>query len=180
MKRLIADDGLRRLSGAMRAFSISLGLAVFIMVIGTYPPATSARWLELTTGSTFDRGEQDGSKVFELAYVSSGWFPTEIGYGHINGSDFPSGNLDQPVNYVALSKRLSYRGVFVGLGFVVTDQTSRRLSTNFNFKSQAGIGYGYLVGKVEHLSNAGIEGENDGDTFFSIGLRITFPRGRSR
>ncbi len=131
--------------------------------------------VEFTLGSTFDRGKQDSSKVFGATYVSQGHIPTEWAYGHINGSDFPRNNLNKSVNYFALGKRLRYGWFFVGLGLVVTDQTSSRLSTNFNFKSLGGMQLGPLVGKVEHLSNAGIQGENNGDTFFSLGFRFALP-----
>lgn len=153
-------------------------VALILLIGSVFSPCLAFEFageVELSMGSAFDRGEQDSSKVFEAAYISQGRLPTELAFGHINGSDFSKDNLDKSVNYFALGKRLRYGWFFVGLGFVVTDQTSSRLSTNFNFKSLGGVQLGPLVGKVEHLSNAGIAGENDGDTFFSLGFRFALP-----
>ncbi len=132
--------------------------------------------LELALGSTFDRGEQDKSRVYTLAYVTRGRLPDEWVYGHIDGTgDASFANQGRSINYLAYGKRVRYRWLFVGLGVVLNDHTSSRLSTNFNFKTQGGLRMGPLIGKVEHLSNGGLHGENDGDSFFSVGICLPFP-----
>ena len=82
---------------------------------------------------------------------------------------------DKATAWLGIAKRVHWKGLFVGFGLVVVDQTSQRISSHINFKTSAGFRLGPLVAQVQHISNAGLDGENDGDSFVTLGLR--FPLG---
>lgn len=137
--------------------------------------------LELGGGYTFDRFKtlyDSGVLGARVLTNESGRWPTEWSAGYVLGQDKNASNHhhnDLPVAYLALGKRLRWRWLYAGAGLTAVDQTSQRISTTLNIKTQAGLrvpvarGFG-VYGMVQHISNAGLDGENDGETFYEFGL----------
>lgn len=141
------------------------------------PFQLSAAELELAGGTTFGRYESlRESGVVNLSLLTSPGerFPTEWSVGLVLAQDKNPSYLDndEATAWLGIAKRARWRGLFLGLGVVVVDQTSQRLSSHFNFKSSAGFEFGPLVVQVQHISNGGLKGENDGESFVTLGFRI--------
>ena len=133
--------------------------------------------LELAGGTTFDRYETlHESGVAHLSLVTNprGRFPTEWSIGLVLEQDKNPSYLDndEAVAWLGIAKRARWRGLFVGFGLVVVDQTSQRISSHVNFKTSAGFQLGPLVAQAQHISNAGLHGMNDGENIVSLGFRI--------
>lgn len=128
--------------------------------------------VEVAMGKTFSRPDKhEENYAVAAAYVTDHRYPTEIAFGYIEGSGDGARIEDDGVFYLALGKRAQWKSLFLGLGLAVVSDTNQRLSTNLNVKSQLGWQGGPLVVKVEHLSNAGLGGDNDGDNLFFLAYR---------
>lgn len=141
------------------------------------PLALSAAELELAGGTTFDRYEtlyDSGVVNLNLVTDPRGRFPTEWSLGLVLAQDKNPSYLDndEATAWFGIAKRAQWKGLFVGFGVVVVDQTSQRLSSHLNFKSSAGFALGPLVVQVQHISNGGLKGENDGESFVTLGFRV--------
>ena len=146
-------------------------------VLLVLPLQLPAAELELGGGVTFGRYEtlrESGVANLNLVTNPAGRFPTEWSVGLVFAQDKnpPDLNNDEATAWVGVAKRVRWRGLFAGLGVVVVDQTSQRLSSHVNFKTSVGFHVGPLVTQVQHISNAGFKGENDGETFVTLGFRI--------
>ena len=136
--------------------------------------------LEVGVGQTYKLdGVSNERQAVNIAYVEEGLLATEIAVGHLKGKDLDGDDrddpdLEEPVNYIALGKRLTWKRVYVGLGGALVDQTSSRLSSAFQFKSQIGVLLGPVTVKLEHLSNAGIKGDNGGENIATVAYRHRF------
>lgn len=143
--------------------------------------------LELGGGYTFDRFRtlyDSGVLGARVMSNASGRWPTEWSAGYVLGQDKNASDKnhnDLPVAYLAIGKRLRWRWLYVGAGLAAVDQTSQRISSTLNFKTQAGLrvpiyrGLG-VYGMAQHISNAGLAGgENDGETFYEFGLGYRLP-----
>ena len=137
--------------------------------------------LELTYGSTFGRWTWlKESRVITGAYVDTLYgkhVEYELSAGHIYAqpkNPHDHYDNDKAVNYGGVSFRYRLHRFFVGFGVVFVDEITQRLSSSYNFKSQAGILIGPLVFRVEHISNGGIKGPNIGESLVTAGLRYDF------
>ena len=161
----------------MSPHRLGAGAALLAAVLAT--GNAHAMDLELTGGYTFDRYHSlyDTHAVnANLITNADSLFPTEWSYGHIfRQSKNPDNrfNNDDPVNYIGVGKRVDWHGLFAGFGLVLVDQTSQRLSTAWNFKTQIGFHYGPFVVLVQHMSNGGYKQPNDGENIYGVGLRIS-------
>ena len=127
--------------------------------------------LETSIGSTFyrDSAEDEGLLV-NFAYVDENTrYPIEYSIGFIEGSGNTNGPLAEDFGYAAIGIRHYWDHLFVGLGAAIVSETNDRISSELNFKTHVGYQYKSIVFKIEHLSNAGIKGENKGESFISIG-----------
>jgi len=140
-------------------------------------PVRAMDW-ELGGGATFDRYQslhESGVITTSLITQTASRFPTEWSLGYIFGQEKnpdDAFNNDDPVFWGGVGKRLEWKFLVLGLGIVAVNQTSQRLSTAINFKSQAGLRLGPCLALVQHISNAGMHGANDGETFFTVNLRL--------
>jgi hypothetical protein len=146
-------------------------------VLLALPLQLPAAELELAGGTTFDRYEtlhESGVANLNLVTNPRGRFPTEWSIGLVFAQDKnpPDLNNDEATAWLGVAKRVRWKGLFAGFGVVVVDQTSQRLSSHLNFKTSAGFQFGPLVAQVQHISNGGLEGENDGESFVTLGFRI--------
>jgi len=134
--------------------------------------------IELGGGYTFKRYEKlhnAGVASLNLITQEDSSIPTEWSLGYIFSQSKNSqfGNNDDPTAWVGVGKRFHWKNLVLGFGLVAVDQTSQRLSSTLNFKSEGGFHLGPLVLLVQHISNAGLEGSNDGETFFTLSYRFT-------
>ncbi|NHA13980.1 acyloxyacyl hydrolase [Thioalkalivibrio sp. XN279] len=141
------------------------------------PCQLSAAELELAGGTTFDRYRtlhESGVVNLNLVTNPRERFPTEWSIGLLLAQDKNPSYLDndEATAWLGIAKRARWKGLFVGFGLVVVDQTNQRISSHVNFKSSAGFELGPLVAQVQHISNAGFHGTNDGDSFVTLGFRI--------
>ena len=133
--------------------------------------------LELAGGTTFARYEtlhESGVANLNLVTNPQGRFPTEWSIGVLLAQDKNPSYLDndEATAWLGIARRARWKGLFVGLGVVVVDQTNQRLSSHVNFKTSAGFHLGPLVLQVQHISNGGLKGENDGDSLVTVGVRF--------
>jgi|GEM_PF-2107198 len=156
-------------------FTWSLILGLFFI------PATDLWGAEIEAGggSTFCRyNSLHNSKVANLNLITqqATRFPTEWSLGYIFGQSKNSSylNNDEPTAWIGFSKRFRWKSLILGFGLVAVNQTSQRLSSHLNFKSEAGFQLGPLVALAQHISNAGLYGANDGESIFTINYRFSF------
>jgi len=134
--------------------------------------------VEAGVGSTFNRHPGlHNTRLVCLNLISQvdSRFPTEWSLGYLLAQDKnPSDrhNNDAPVTWFGISKRLRWKALFLGFGLVVVDQTNQDISSHVNFKSEAGFQLGPLVGMLQHMSNAGLHGMNDGEDMFVVSYRF--------
>jgi Lipid A 3-O-deacylase (PagL) len=101
-------------------------------------------------------------------------FPTEWSLGYILAQDKNPAYLhnDKPTLWLGVSKRLRWKALFLGIGLVAIDQPNQRISSYLNFKSEGGFQLGPVVATVQHISNAGLKGFNDGETLIICSYRF--------
>lgn len=156
-------------------------LGCLLCLLLALPFQLSAAELELAGGTTFNRYETlRDSGVVNLNLVTDprGHFPTEWSVGFVLAQDNNPSYLDndEATAWLGVAKRAQWNGLFLGFGLVVVDQTSQRMSSHLNFKTSAGFLVGPLVVQVQHISNAGLKGENDGESFVTLGVRVPLRR----
>lgn len=132
-------------------------------------PAMAGGSMEYGIGSTFDRNNSlnDGAAV-SAAYVTDGYYPTEIAGGWIQ--DDGSANSNDNF-YVSVGKRVQARnGLFAGAGVALTSETDTRIKEHLNAKLQVGYARGPMFVKVEHLTS----GSGRGESMAFVGYRHSF------
>jgi len=155
--------------------------------------STGAMELELAGGYTFQRSggfvnadscgrnticnDLDNAAAVNASLITNtnGLLPTEWTVGYIFGQHKNPDNYwnnDDPTTYLGVGKRLEWQRLLLGFGIVAVDRVSQRLSSTFNFKTQLGFQYGHFVVMVQHISNGGLKEPNDGESFFTLGLRF--------
>jgi hypothetical protein len=137
--------------------------------------------IEVGGGSTFNRHPQlHDTRLVSLNLISQveSRFPTEWSLGYLfEQNKNPRGLNDAaPILWFGVSKRLRWKSLFLGFGLAVVDQTNQDISSHVNFKSEAGFQVGPLVGMVQHISNAGLHGMNDGEDMFVVSYRFSLTR----
>jgi len=148
-----------------------------LCVLLVLPIQLPAAELELAGGTTLGRYQtlhESGVANINLVTDPRGRFPTEWSIGLVFAQDRNPSYLDndEATAWLGIAKRARWKGLFVGFGLVVVDQTSQRISSHVNFKSSAGFHLGRLTAQMQHISNAGLHGTNDGETFFTLGFRF--------
>lgn len=158
--------------------SVVVTAAVLLVLLAE----ASALDLELGGGTTFNRhATLHDTRLVNLNLVSQtdSRFPTEWSLGYLFPQDKnPSSRLnnDEPVFWAGVGKRFRWKSVFLGFGVAVISQTNQRTSSHVNFKSQAGFQLGPMVTMLQHLSNAGLHGMNDGEDMLTVSYRFHLDR----
>jgi len=134
--------------------------------------------IEAGGGSTFNRHpdlHNTGLVSLNLISQVESRFPTEWSLGYLfeqnKNADWIHNN--DPVAWFAISKRLRWKALFIGFGLAVVDRTNQDISSHVNFKSEAGFQLGPVVGMVQHISNAGLHGMNDGEDMVVVSYRFS-------
>jgi Lipid A 3-O-deacylase (PagL) len=159
---------------------IKIGMLLLLASIWLQFADAWSMGLEVGGGSTFNRHPSlHNTPIINLNLISQAdsRFPTEWSFGYLLPQDKnPSGrgNNDAPVIWFGISKRLRWKALFAGFGLVVIDRTTQDMSTHVNFKSEAGFQLGPVVTMLQHISNAGLHGMNDGEDMVNICYRFSF------
>lgn len=155
-----------------------------VLLFGVVMFQSVAAWgldIEVGGGSTFNRHpELHDTRLVSLNLISQveSRFPTEWSLGYLweQSKNSSYNNNNAPVAWFAVSKRLRWNALFLGFGLAVVDQTNQDISSHVNFKSEAGFQFGPVVGMVQHISNAGLHGWNDGEDMVVVSYRFSLTR----
>lgn len=137
--------------------------------------AASARAAGWEIGGGYaDQIDGEASWLATVAYVTSEQrFPWEFMLGYIDGRTEanPGSRADQ--GFAALSKRWQpVNHAFVSVGMAANSDDNDVLSGHIQFMSTLGIRFDRFSVSVRHLSNAGITGNNHGETFFLLSVAL--------
>lgn len=154
---------------------VFLLLTVLLLLLQT--SQLSAFEIEAGGGSTFNRHPGlHNTRLVSLNLISQvdSRFPTEWSLGYLlkQNKNTHSKNNNDAVAWFAISKRLRWKMLFLGFGLAVVDQANQDISSHVNFKSEAGFQLGPVVGMVQHISNAGLHGMNDGEDMVVVSYRF--------
>jgi hypothetical protein len=96
-----------------------------------------------------------------------------LAYKWSNGIELSGGSLfDAPqraANWVSVSYVLTDPHLFAGIGIALDNHDTSTLTSRILFQTQFGLHYMHWRIAVRHLSNAGLKGENIGETMVLVG-----------
>jgi len=96
-------------------------------------------------------------------------FPWELMAGYINGRGAIDHGSVPDQFLVAASKRYNFSDTFyASVGVALNDRDTEVLSGHVQFQSALGWHYRRVGLSIRHLSNAGIDGSNRGETFLLL------------
>mgnify|MGYP001173882030 CR=1 FL=1 len=143
-------------------------LAALASLLFVLSPGPASAGVELGVAYV-DEIEGESTHALTLSYLTQGTHPWEFMAGHIQSRSRFSPVYSPHVAFVALSKRLTWRGWFVQGGIAWTDSDTEVLSRNWQFMT----GGGYRFNKrwslsLRHLSNANTGGRNRGENLLVL------------
>jgi hypothetical protein len=113
--------------------------------------------------------EGESTPVLLVSWLGATRHPWEFSAGHLDGRDQIQQNATV---FVAVSKRLTWRGWFVSGGVAVNDSDGAAISGHGQFYTGAGYTAERWALSLRHLSNADTGGENRGETFVLLEYRF--------
>lgn len=141
-----------------------------VALLALAPGVVHAGNAELALGIANAVEDEDTTGVATLAWVTDAPHPYELQVGHIESRADDGGPVSPTATFIAASKRLTWRRWYVSSGVALTDthRDNRVLSGAFQFMT--GIGWQSKDWSISlrHLSNAGIEGRNHGETYLML------------
>jgi len=135
--------------------------------------------IEAGGGTTFNRNPvlHDAPIAYlSLITQADSRFPTEWNLGYLfpqEKNDSIEDN-DDSTAWLGIGKRFRWKALILGFGLVAVNRINKRISGHVDFRSLAGFQAGPLVALVQHITNAGLHGDNDGETFATLGFRYSF------
>ena len=108
---------------------------------------------------------RSGSELLTVSYLTEGKHPWEFMLGHIFRRSSSSAVPTPGVDFVSVSKRLTWRRWFVSGGLAWVSADNEVLSGHGQFHTGAGWRGERWTFSLRHLSNANTEGRNRGETF---------------
>jgi hypothetical protein len=132
---------------------------------------------EVVAGRGFTRGNSWSSAGFvdwvgESRPLARGfaWSPM-ITFGGIGGVPRFGDRYDDATWFAGAGARLYvWRGFFASFEIGAVDSQTPAFSSSYQFATSVGWSWEHLVITVRHISNAGLEGPNKGDTTFLAGV----------
>ncbi|RPE79799.1 acyloxyacyl hydrolase [Vulcaniibacterium tengchongense] len=103
--------------------------------------------------------------VATLAWLGEQRHPWEVMVGHIGRRE--DARIEESW-FFALSKRLTWNRWFVSGGLAWANVDNDILSGHTQFMTAGGYDFGRVALSLRHMSNAGIEGRNRGETFLLV------------
>lgn len=145
---------------------IAAGCAWIGLFAFFFPPLASAR---TEAGlARFDEVEGEHSWGGVLSFLTEEPHPWEVAVGYV--ADRPDFATAEDVFWVAGSRRVVFRRWFASAGLALTtaDADNEILSGAFQFCTGLGWQGERWTVSLRHLSNAGLEGRNRGETFLVV------------
>ncbi len=128
--------------------------------------AAAAEW-EIGAGIAKDiDGEATG--VATLAWLSEQRHPWEVMLGYIDNRHQNGAVSVEDSFWIAVSKRLTWRGFYGSFGLALAQEDNEVLSDHLQFQSALGYRFGDASVSLRHLSNGSISGRNRGETFLLL------------
>lgn len=118
--------------------------------------------------------EVDGvsSHGYTLAWLTDARHPWEFSLGHIAGRRSGSGPRTPSVNYLAVSRQLTWRSWFASGGIAYTTSNTEVLSEHWQFMTGLGWRGERVALSLRHLSNANTGGRNRGENLLILEYRF--------
>jgi hypothetical protein len=138
-------------------------------------PFGAHAYVELALGLADNIEEESEAGVASLAWITAHENPYEFLVGHIESRrDPPQGRLSPTATFVSASKRFTWKRWYASSGIALTDTDTdnRVLSGTLQFLTTVGWGGKRWSISMRHLSNAGIEGRNHGETYLMLAYRF--------
>jgi hypothetical protein len=144
------------------------GLLAVLGALAAAPCCAGDGW-GVGLGAT-DEIEGESTPVLLVSWMGAARHPWEFSAGYLGGRD---GTQRTPATvFVAMSKRLTWRGWFVSGGIAVNDRDGAAISGHGQFYTGAGYAGNRWALSLRHLSNADTGGENRGETFVLLEYRF--------
>ena len=142
-----------------------------VALLALAPCGAHAGDVELSLGVVNQIEDEANVGVATIAWVTDHEHPYEFLVGQIQGRE---DDIAPTETFIAASKRLTWKRWYFGSGIALadTDKDNRTLSGPLQFLTAIGWSAERWSVSLRHLSNAGIEGRNHGETFLVVGFRF--------
>jgi hypothetical protein len=138
-----------------------------LLVFAPFSPAATAGEVEIGAGIAKDiDGEATG--VATLAWLTEQRHPWEFMVGFIDERHQNGVVSVDDTFWIAVSKRLTWRGLYGSFGVALAEEDNEVLSDHLQFQSAIGYRWGDASVSLRHLSNGSISGRNRGETFLLL------------
>lgn len=145
------------------------GAALAAMAMAS-PLAHAEPGLGVGVGIT-DEIDGERTAVIAVSWLGRGRHPWEFSGGRLGARDDVEPAPVPATWFVAVSKRLTWRGWFVSGGIALSDHDGDVLSGHGQFYTGAGYTTGTWTASLRHLSNGDTGGRNRGETFALVEYR---------
>lgn len=149
-----------RIPAAHPLLALAAGLLLFVAPPSRAGVEVGLAWVDEVDGVS--------SEAVMVSWLTDAEHPWEFMAGHIRGRS--DARLSTPsVNFLAVSKRFTWRGWFAQGGVALTDSDTEVLSRYGQFMT--GVGYRFndrVALSLRHLSNANSGGRNRGENLLIL------------
>ncbi|MGH8084490.1 MAG: acyloxyacyl hydrolase [Lysobacter sp.] len=123
-------------------------------------------------GGVTDPIDGQRTPVVTVSWLGATRHPWELSAGYLGNRDRLASGPAPVTVFVAVSKRLIWRGWFVSGGLALIDRDSDVLSGHGQFYTGAGYAGSRWTLSLRHLSNGDTGGANRGETFVLLEYRF--------
>lgn len=123
-------------------------------------------------GGVTDEIDGQRTPVVTVSWLGAARHPWEFSAGYLGDRDRPVSGRAPVTVFVAVSKRLTWRGWFASGGVALIDRDSDVLSGHGQFYTGAGYAGSRWALSLRHLSNGDTGGDNLGETFVLLEYRF--------
>lgn len=155
----------------MRFPRAGLAAPLLTLAFALHPAAATAG---VEVGAAYvDEIQGESTHALTLGYLTQGAHPWEFMAGHIASRRRASPVYSPDVSFLAISKRLTWRGWFVQGGIAWTDSDTEVLSRRWQFMTGGGYRFNERWAlSLRHLSNANTGGRNRGENLLMLQYRF--------
>ena len=142
-----------------------------LAVLALLAPVACRAGTELAVGVANQVDDETAVGVASIAWVTDAKHPYEFTLGHIQSRE---DRVAPTETFVAASKRFTWRRWYGSSGIALADTSkdNRTLSGPLQFLTAVGWSADGWSVSLRHLSNAGIEGRNHGETFLMVAFHF--------
>ncbi|HVF34991.1 MAG TPA: acyloxyacyl hydrolase [Candidatus Saccharimonadia bacterium] len=140
-----------------------------LALLALLEPIECAARTELAVGIVNKIEDEASVGTASIAWVTDAKHPYEFTLGQIRPRE---DDIAPAETYIAASKRLTWRRWYTSSGIALADtpKDNRTLSGPLQFLTTIGWSAESWSISLRHLSNAGIEGRNHGETYLMVAL----------